>query len=170
MYFGKDLKNIRNLYERTLKIYKFQNSDYVLLFLAPKYSKIVPSELFYDEIRLTKFSFSHSESEFLWVVQFGLQISEFWASSFLLNKKLLGKQIFFYGEICWIKLNKLVILTDFPYETLMRSFVQEFHSRTNLREETNIFHIFIYSMYNDSKNQNFTKNLKNLKFDRFLRF
>jgi hypothetical protein len=34
----------------------------------------MPSDLFYDEIRLTKLPFSHSESEFVWQIRLELKI------------------------------------------------------------------------------------------------
>jgi hypothetical protein len=43
-----------------LKIYKFQNSEYVVLVLDPNYQTKVSADLLYDEIRLTKFPFSNS--------------------------------------------------------------------------------------------------------------
>jgi hypothetical protein len=68
---------VQNLYEKTLKIYKFQNFEHLILFLNPKLLNKVPSDLFYDKIRLTKLSFFHSESEFVWEVPLRLQILKF---------------------------------------------------------------------------------------------
>jgi hypothetical protein len=65
---------IRNLYERTLKICKFENSECVLMFLNPKLLKKIAVRLFYDEIHLTKFAVSHSESEFVWEVRYPFRI------------------------------------------------------------------------------------------------
>jgi hypothetical protein len=44
------------------------------LFLDPKLLNKMPSDLFYDEIRLINFSFSLSESEFIWEVPLGLKV------------------------------------------------------------------------------------------------
>jgi hypothetical protein len=40
-------------------------------------------------LQISKFSFSHSESEFVWKVSLGLKIFEFWICSYLLNAKVL---------------------------------------------------------------------------------
>jgi hypothetical protein len=49
----------------TLRNLNFKILSILLCFWTPRYSTKVPSDLFQDVIRLTKFSFSHSESEFV---------------------------------------------------------------------------------------------------------
>jgi hypothetical protein len=51
--------------------------------LTPNYPTKVPPDLFYGEICWAKLSFLHSESEFVWKVPLGLQISNIWIRSFI---------------------------------------------------------------------------------------
>jgi hypothetical protein len=82
----------------------------------------VPSDLFYNEIRLINFSFPHSESEFEWEVPLGLK---FWSSEYLVIFKMQKcsakvPSVLIYDEIRCTKLNKIVILPYFSYNLKMK--------------------------------------------------
>jgi hypothetical protein len=61
-------------------------------------------------LQISKFSFSHSESEFVWKVPVGLKILKFWIRSYLLTAKVLYKSAI--NCVPWWnlmkKLNKIV--------------------------------------------------------------
>jgi hypothetical protein len=96
-----------------------------------KYSTKVPSDLFYDEIRWTKFSFSHSESEFVWEVPLRLKVLllvlsylsvlEYFSStlvrvlSYVLNTTSLNKSAISF-VLWWNSLNKTEQKSDFVQE------------------------------------------------------
>jgi hypothetical protein len=58
----------------------------------------MPSDLFYDGIRLIKPSFSYSESKFGWELPLGLKISKFWVSSSLLKHQITNQK---FHQICF---------------------------------------------------------------------
>jgi hypothetical protein len=72
----------------------------------------MPSDLFYDEIRLTKFSLPHSESEFVWEIPLGLKVLGFWVPSYLQNAKVLDKNAISF-VLWWNSLNKTEQNSDF---------------------------------------------------------
>jgi hypothetical protein len=66
----------------------------------------VPSDLFKDEIRLTKYSFSNSWSQFVWQVPLGLKILELSVPSNLSDTKQLNKSAISF-VLWWNLLNKI---------------------------------------------------------------
>jgi hypothetical protein len=103
------VKDLQTLYGRTLEISKVQNFEYVVIFFYPQLPKKSATRFIlriYGDICWTKFSFYHSESEFVWDVPLGLKISKFCVRSFVPGPQITDQKYHhvFYGEICWIKL------------------------------------------------------------------
>jgi hypothetical protein len=108
---------IRYLFE-TLKFQNFKILSLWFCFWTLNNSTKMPSDMFYDEIRLTKFSFSHSES--------------------VLNKSAISFVLWWtkLDIICGTKLDKIVILPYFPYNPKVKLrlevLLKKFHPRINL--------------------------------------
>jgi hypothetical protein len=67
-------KSQKPLQGGTIRNLNFKILSILFCFWTPRNKTKIPLDLFWDEIRLTKFPFSHSESEFIWKVPLRLKV------------------------------------------------------------------------------------------------
>jgi hypothetical protein len=102
----KGTRELQTLYKRTPKISKFQNSKHLVLFLNPK---LLNKSAICSMVKFVEYNFHFpilNRNLYVFILRT--------LTKQAVSLKYKKQSYLLYGEICWIKLYKIMILPYFP--------------------------------------------------------